>query len=57
MENETLIIALPKDKWKGTPIPLTTKSDSYYDFEIKPLDQDGCTISIVRKKSLKKNNC
>lgn len=53
MEGETLIVALPKDKWKGTPIPLTTKSDSYYDFEIKPLDQDGCTISIVRKPAEK----
>ena len=28
------IVPLPKDQWKGTAIPLTTRSDSYYDFEI-----------------------
>jgi hypothetical protein len=39
------IIALPKEQWKGTAIPLTTRSDSYYDVEINPLDHDGCTIS------------
>ena len=37
------IVALPKEQWKGTTIPLTTRSDSYYDFEIKPLDSEGCT--------------
>ncbi|MCR5279862.1 MAG: hypothetical protein K6E19_10530 [Lachnospiraceae bacterium] len=26
---------------KGTPIPLTTRSDSYYDFKIDPLDDKG----------------
>lgn len=43
------IIALPKEQWKGTAIPLTTRSDSYYDVKINPLDHDGCTISLVRK--------
>lgn len=43
------IISLPKEQWKGKPIPLTTRSDSYYDFEIDPLDGEGCTITIVRK--------
>ena len=47
--NQYEIVALPKEQWKGTPIPMATQSDSYYDFEISPLDHDGCTISIVRK--------
>ncbi len=47
------IIALPKDKWKGTTIPLVTRSDSYYDFMINPLDEKGCSIQIVKKKSEK----
>ena len=51
MEKEIEIIALPKDKWKGTPIPLVTRSDSYYDFDINPLDKDGSTIKIVKKPS------
>ncbi len=50
MENSQYeIVALPKEQWKGTPIPMATRNDSYYDFEISPLDHDGCTISIVRK--------
>ncbi len=43
------IVALPKDQWKGTTIPLTTRSDSYYDLELSPLTGEGCTVSIVRK--------
>ena len=43
------IIFLPKEQWKGTEIPLTTRNDSYYDVKISPLDQNGCTISLVRK--------
>ena len=31
----TEITALPKEQWKGTAIPLTTRNDSYYDVEIK----------------------
>ena len=50
MENNHYeIVALPKEQWKGTPIPMATRNDSYYDFEISPLDHDGCTIYIVRK--------
>ncbi len=45
------IESLPKEKWKGTRIMMTTKSDSYYDFVIDPLDQAGCSVSIVRKPS------
>ena len=47
--NQYEIVALPKEQWKGAPIPMATRNDSYYDFEISPLDHDGCTISIVRK--------
>ncbi|MCR5323479.1 MAG: GNAT family N-acetyltransferase [Lachnospiraceae bacterium] len=53
LENNMEIIALPKENWKGTPIPLVTRSDSYYDIEIKPLDRDGCTVKLVRKMSEK----
>lgn len=45
------IVALPKKQWKGKPIPLVTRSDSYYDFEIDPLDDKGCSIKLVKKKS------
>ena len=43
------IVALPKGQWKGTPIPITTRSFSYYDFEISPLNSEECTISIIKK--------
>ena len=48
---EMEIKALPKEQWKGTPVPLATRSGSYYDVEIRPLDHDGCTVSLVRKKA------
>ena len=51
MSNDIDIVALPKDKWKGTTIPLVTRSDSFYDLEIAPLDREGCTVKIVRKPS------
>ncbi len=51
MSNDSKIVALPKDKWKGTPIPLVTRSDSYYDLEISPLGREGCTVKIARKPS------
>ena len=47
------IVALPKDQWKGKAIPMTTRSDSYYDFELSPLNSEGCTVSIVRKPAEK----
>ena len=51
MDTTFEIIALPKEKWKGTPIPLVTRSDSYYDLEAEPLGTEGCTIRIVKKPS------
>lgn len=38
-------------KWKGAVVPLVTRSDSYYDFEIKQLDNDGCKIELVKRKA------
>ena len=46
------IVPLPKDQWKGTPIPMVTGSDSYYDFEISPLNtviQDFSDMIITEK--------
>lgn len=54
MENyRNEIIALPKETWKGTPIPLVTRSNSYYDLEIQPLDSSGCIVSLTRKQAEK----
>ena len=47
------IVALPKESWKGTAIPLTVRSDSYYDISIRPLDRDGCTVSLNRRMAEK----
>ncbi|MBR0144812.1 MAG: GNAT family N-acetyltransferase [Clostridia bacterium] len=47
----TEIVPLPREKWKGTVIPMTTRSSSWYDFTIRPLDGDGAAISIVRRPS------
>ncbi len=50
MENDRWeIVPLPKERWKGTVIPMTTRSDSWYDLEIRPLDREGCTVSILRR--------
>ena len=43
------IVYLPKERYKGTPVPLDYRNDSYYDLEISPLDENGCTVSLVRK--------
>ncbi len=50
MTTEIEIVSLPKEKWKGVAIPLTTRSDSYFDFTIDPLDKDGCTVKLTKKK-------
>ena len=47
------ITALPKERWKGTAVPLVIRSGSYYDVEISPLDHDGCAVSLIRKKAEK----
>ena len=53
MELHYDIVALPKEQWKGTPIPLTTRSDSYYDFELSPLkDAQFLLLGNWQKKRL-----
>ena len=51
--SDVRITALPKERWAGTTIPLVTRSDSYYDVQITPLDGSGCTVSLVRKQAEK----
>ena len=51
--NSIEIVALPKDKWEGTVIPLVVRSDSYYDIQISPLNDDGCTVSFIRRSAEK----
>ena len=43
------VVFLPKDKWKGTPVPSAYRNDSYYDLEISPLNEYSCTVSLARK--------
>ncbi|MCD2346716.1 GNAT family N-acetyltransferase [Clostridium guangxiense] len=42
------IIHLPKDKWKGTIIPIKYKTDKYYDVIVNRMDK-GFTIEIEKK--------
>lgn len=45
----TEIVALPKEKWKGTAIPMVTENSSYYDVEMTEMDCNGCRIQLIRK--------
>lgn len=45
------IVHLPKDKWKGTVIPIKYTTDKYYDVSVKKRD-NGFAIDI-QKKDLK----
>ncbi len=49
--NKSEIIDLPKAQWKGAVVPLVTRSDSYYDFEMKQLDSDGCKIELIKREA------
>ena len=53
MDRNYEIIELPKENWKGVAIPLVTKSDSFYDLIIEPMDCSGCKISLIRKRAEK----
>lgn len=54
MQNNCVeIVALPKDDWKGTTTPMITGSDSYYDLEISPFNNKGCSISLVKRTAEK----
>ena len=43
------IIPLPKDEWKGTPIPLRYTTEEYYDLE-SAVEDDGFRVEMVKKK-------
>ena len=45
------IVPLPKERWQGAVIPMVTRNDSYYDVVIRPLDREGCTVTLVRKRA------
>ena len=47
--NETRIIPLPKEEWKGTPILMKYTTEEYYDLE-KEDGSDAFTAKMVRKK-------
>ena len=40
---------LPREKWKGVPIPLAYTSEEYYDLAVCPTAK-GCEISIEKKR-------
>lgn len=42
------IVHLPKEKWKGTIIPIGYKTDKYYDVIVNKIDK-GFTIEIEKK--------
>ena len=43
------IVPLPKERWKGAPIPLSYTTDEYYDVEIAT-STDGSHIDLVKKR-------
>ena len=43
------IIALPKEQWKGTAIPLTTRSDSYPQIYLWVLKENKRAIRFYEK--------
>lgn len=45
---EYQIIPLPREEWKGTPIPLKYTTESYYDLEMVA-DEDGFRVQIIKK--------
>ena len=46
-----LVVALPREKWKGTVVPLSTNNDSFYDLSISDDGNSGATIKFVKKKA------
>lgn len=50
MDQNYEIVELPREKWKGTAIPMVTKSDSFYDLVMEPMDRSGCQILLIRKE-------
>lgn len=42
------IVHLPKEKWKGTKLPIKYKTDKYYDVIVNKIDK-GFAIEIEKK--------
>ncbi|MBO4653092.1 MAG: GNAT family N-acetyltransferase [Lachnospiraceae bacterium] len=49
MKREHNIVALPKEEWKGVPIPLCYTTEEYFDVEITETP-DAYEAKLVRKK-------
>ena len=45
------IVTLPREQWQGVKIPLTVRSNSYFDVQLRPLDAEGGQITLVRKRA------
>ena len=42
------IVPLPKEKWKGTPVPIRYTTEAFYDLELTE-DGDGFEVRMVKK--------
>ena len=47
--NEYMIVPLPKEEWKGTPILMKYTTEEYYDLE-KEENSDSFSVKMVKKK-------
>lgn len=45
---EYQIIPLPREEWKGTPIPMKYTTESYYDLEMIT-DENGFRVQMIKK--------
>lgn len=52
---EYKIIHLPKEKWKGTLIPIKYTTDKYYDVIVNKTDK-GYAIEIEKKRLCRASN-
>lgn len=51
MQNKYAIIPLPKEEWKGTPIPMVVESCEFYDVNLEK-QSNGYTMSLIKKKAV-----
>ena len=42
------IVPLPKEEWKGTPVPMRYTTEGYFDVEIRE-DADSFHVDMVKK--------
>lgn len=45
---EYQIVPLPREEWKGTPIPLKYSTECYYDLEMDT-DENGFRVQMIKK--------